>query len=287
VHLGIGTYTYTWAIGVPGYAPARAMGAVDLLERAAALGVRWVQFADNLPLHRLSEDELRDVERAAAAHDIAIEVGTRGIAPDSLRAYLALAERLGSPILRLVFDTADHRPDADEIVNALAPLLPDLARAGVTLAVENHDRFTVRELLALLDRIEREGNSRADSARDCSRGGAPLVGVCLDTVNSLGALEGPEAVVESLGPRVVNLHIKDFIIGRPDHAMGFKVEGRPAGRGRLDVPWLLGRLAAYGRDPNAIIELWTPPQATLEETIALEDTWARESVANMRQWLPT
>ena len=112
------------------------------------------------------------------------------------------------------------------------------------------------------------------------------MGICLDTVNSFGALEGPEVVVEALAPYTVNLHVKDFIIRRANHMMGFAIEGTPAGQGRLDIPWLLERLRAAGRDPNAIIELWTPPEPDLAATIAKEDAWARESVAYMRSVLP-
>lgn len=50
----------------------------------------------------------------------------------------------------------------------------------------------------------------------------------------------------------------------------------------LDIPALLALLAAHGRDPNAIIELWPPEQDTLEETIALERRWVERSVAYMR-----
>ena len=40
MRLGIGTYTFTWAIGVPGSTPARRMTALDLLEAAARLPIR-------------------------------------------------------------------------------------------------------------------------------------------------------------------------------------------------------------------------------------------------------
>ncbi len=104
---------------------------------------------------------------------------------------------------------------------------------------------------------------------------SPRVGICLDTVNSFGALEGPAVVVENLGPLTVNLHLKDFAVRRAGHKMGFTVEGTPAGDGRLDIPWLLGRLRELGRDPNAILELWVPPEADLEKTVAKELEWAR------------
>jgi sugar phosphate isomerase/epimerase len=269
MRLGISSYTYTWAIGVPGYPPASPMGAIGLLHRAAALDVGLVQFADNLPLDQLSRTELDRFQQAASELRVSIEVGTRGVTPDHLRVYLALAGRFRSPIVRVVVDTADHRPSEAEIVAALRAVVPEYERAGVCLAIENHDRFKARALTRLLEQID-----------------SSSVGICLDTVNSFGALEGPEAVLAELGPWVVNLHVKDFAIARPDHKMGFTVEGRPAGQGRLDVPWLLGILRGLGRDPNAILELWTPPQEDLAATIALEEDWAAASVEYLRGWIP-
>jgi 3-oxoisoapionate decarboxylase len=84
---------------------------------------------------------------------------------------------------------------------------------------------------------------------------------------------------------VVNLHVKDFSIQRASHMMGFSIEGQPAGRGRLNVLWLLEALHGKGRNPNAILELWTPPDADLAATIAREASWARESVHYLRRWI--
>jgi sugar phosphate isomerase/epimerase len=139
----------------------------DLVRRAAELGVRLVQLCDNLPLDLLSPGELDTLAAEAAAAGVSIEVGTRGIAPDHLRRHLALAQRLGSGILRVVVDTATARPSPEEIVATLRPLLPAFAAARVCLAIENHDRFRARDLLALLHAIA-----------------SPWAGVCLDTVNS-------------------------------------------------------------------------------------------------------
>jgi sugar phosphate isomerase/epimerase len=271
MNLGISSYSYTWAVGVPGHRPDRPVSAHDLLMRAGELGVRTVQIADNLPLHRLAPAELAALADRAAGDGIAIEVGTRGIGGQHLWAYLDLAARLGSPILRVVVDTAAHQPSPDEIVATVGALLPALEQAGVTLAIENHDRFSTRILTEILERIDSE-----------------RVGICLDTVNSFGALEGPPVVVEALGPWTVNLHVKDFAVTRAGHSLGFTIEGRPAGQGQLDVPWLLERLRALARQPisAAIVELWTPPEATLEETIAKERTWAAESVAYLRRFVP-
>ena len=266
MQLGISTYTYTWAIGVPGSMPAQPLPALGLLDKAKVLGVRLVQVADNLPLDRLSHADVDAFAQRATDDGIAIEVGTRGIRPDHLRTYLNLAQRLGSPILRVVVDTADHHPGEDEIIATIRDFVPELQHADVCLAIENHDRFQVSTLARILQRID-----------------SPNVGICLDTVNSFGALEGPDVVVETLGPWVVNLHVKDFDVCRASHQMGFAIEGRPAGQGRLDVPWLLEALRE--RTFNAILELWTPPETTIEATIAKENAWAIASVTYLRQFI--
>ncbi len=266
MRLGIGSYTYTWAVGVPGTLPEHPLSAPDLLARAAELGIRVVQFADNLPLDRLSMQELQDLAVQANELGISIEAGTRGIDPAHLRQYLNLAHFFQSSILRVVVDTAAYQPSPTEVIDILLPLRTEFEAARVTLAIENHDRFSCRTLANIVHRL-----------------GPDWAGICLDTVNSLGALEGPEVVVAELGPLTVNLHLKDFTITRASHNLGFSVEGRPAGQGRLDVPWLLAELKRGGCNPNAILELWTPPEPAITETISKEDFWARESISYLRQ----
>ena len=83
MQLGLGTYAYAWAIGIKGYPPPTPMGAIAFAQRAAQLGLRVVQIADNLPLHKLSEIEIDFLQREMHALGLQVEVGTRGIAPES------------------------------------------------------------------------------------------------------------------------------------------------------------------------------------------------------------
>ncbi len=269
MRLGISSFTYSWAVGVRGLPPERPLGALALVERAAALGVKVLQFGDNLPLARLPEGEIVALAERAGALDISLEVGTRGIAPENLRTYLALAERLHSPILRVVIDTAEHRPSEDEAVAMLRGAMPEFERAGVCLAIENHDRFPVRKLARLVERV-----------------GSEAIGICLDVANSLGCMEGPQLVLDALGPLAVNLHLKDFVVRRHWHNLGFVIEGCPVGEGALDVPWLLSEMRRHGRDVNAILEQWTPPEATLEASIRKEEAWAEAGVRTLRRYIP-
>lgn len=265
--LGLSSYGVAWAIGVAGYpAPPQPLDHKAFLRTAAALGLRCVQFADNLPLHMLSASERAAVRDLAAHHDILIEVGTRGIGDENLKQYIELAYEFNSPILRVVVDTAGHHPTPDEVVTHVRSKLRDLHECGITLAIENHDRFKARTLTDIVTTLD-----------------DPHVGVCLDTVNSFGSLEGPDVVIETLGRFVVNLHVKDFTVRRADHNMGFVISGAPAGQGALDVPSLLDKLRGWGRSFNAQIETWLGPQADMAATVDLEAAMVRQSVDYMRQ----
>jgi sugar phosphate isomerase/epimerase len=229
-----------------------------------------VQFCDNLPLPALPPAELDTVCQFAKDHEIHIELGTRGITDtENLTAHLKLACRVGAGFVRVVVDSRGHEPTPKETVDRLKPLLPRFSDAGVKLAIENHDRFSCRVLADIIEQL-----------------GPAKTGICLDTVNSFGALEGPEVVVQTLAPYTLNLHVKDFNISRVSSQMGFVVSGCAAGQGRLDVPWLLQSLGGPKADMSAIIELWTPFGPDLGVTLALESAWAEQSVAYLRKFIP-
>ncbi|MEP7365660.1 MAG: sugar phosphate isomerase/epimerase family protein [Acidobacteriota bacterium] len=268
--LGLGSFAYFWSGGVPGWPqPAAPMTPLGLVERAAAMGLDLVQIADNMPVENLSSEALAALHERAAELGVTIELGTRGIAGDRIARHLELCRFFGARLLRIVVDSSDHHPSPSEVVATVASHVAALDQAGVVLAIENHDRFPAATLASIVRQID-----------------SPQVGVCLDTVNSFGSLEGPRAVLDALAPLVVNLHLKDFTIRRAAHMMGFAIDGAPAGEGQLDIPWLLDRLREAGRDVNAILELWPPPEARIEETMAKEDEWAARSIRNLRAFIP-
>src|SRR3712207_8916183 len=92
MQLGISTYTYGWAVGVPGKMPDQPLTELDLLRKAQAFGLRLVQFGDNLPLHLLSADRLQNLDQTAKATNIALEVGARGLTPAHLQEYILLSK---------------------------------------------------------------------------------------------------------------------------------------------------------------------------------------------------
>jgi 3-oxoisoapionate decarboxylase len=197
---------------------------------------------------------------------IEIELGMRGLFADRIAQYAGIARTLGASILRIVIDEAGYAPSVDRIIGNLKESLDYLE--GIQLAIENHDRFPSASLRAIIEAVA------SDRVR-----------ICLDTANSLGAGEGLETILRELARYTVNLHIKDFSIERVPTKMGFIVEGRPAGSGMLHIPALLRALDAYPECKTAILELWTPAESTLPDTIAKENEWAQLSIQYLRPFL--
>ena len=261
--LGLSSYTFGWAVGVPGYASAQPLDENGLLDQCREHDVKLLQIGDNLPLHDFTTTRLTRLAERAARDGVQLEVGVRGLAMPRVADYAAIARRLGAKLIRLVIDDGGYHPDSKTVTALLREAVPLLD--GLTLGIENHDRFPAATLRAM---IEAAGSER--------------IGVCLDTANSLGAGEGLDAVVRELGSLTVNLHIKDFHIARVPHLMGFTVEGRPAGSGFLNLPRLLDQLAPFNRCRTAVLELWTPPEPELEDTIAKEEAWAVQSLQYLK-----
>jgi len=244
-----------WAIGFAGAEPAEPLTARGLIAKARELGVGVVQFGPNL---RFGPADCQ----FAREQGLELEIGAVSL---DLEGQIAQARAAGASLLRTVLQ--EEGPlgiPLEEIEKRLRSLLPLLEEHQVRLALEN-SIIPARQMRALMESI-----------------GHPALGVTLDTANSLAISEGWRHVLAELAPFTFCLHLKDYHVRREWHRMGFRVEGRPAGLGQLDIPHLLDALRRAGARPNVILELWTPQQATLAETIALEDRWARQSILYLR-----
>lgn len=269
MRLGIGSYAFAWAAGVAGYsAPRHSFDAFNLVAEARDLGVHAVQICDNIRLPN-ETGELRKLLEQAEGADIELELGTRGTDPGHLMRTLEVARYLRSTLVRTM---VIGQGQAGLLVaeRELRLILPEYEKAGVTIVVENYE---AQKALDLADMIRRIGSS--------------ALGACLDTVNSLGALEDLSTVTDALLPLALSIHIKDFIIRRLDHRMGFAVEGVPAGSGSLDIPLLFDAGASSGKNPGIILEQWTPWQGSIDSTVHLERSWARQSIAYLRRRITT
>jgi sugar phosphate isomerase/epimerase len=263
--LGLSSYTFGWAVGASGYPPARPLDEHGLLDHCNNHQIKLLQIGDNLPLHTFDRSRIERLGQRARNEGIQLEVGARRLTRERVSAYIEIARQLDARLVRFVIDDTDFLPKPAEIIAVLREVAPLLD--GLTLGIENHDRFAAATLREIITAVQSD-----------------RVGICLDTANSLGAGEGLDTVISELGALTVNLHLKDFAIFRASHLMGFTVAGRPAGQGALNIPSLLERISAFKRCETAILELWTPPAGSLEETIAREADWAGQSVAFLKSF---
>ena len=265
---GISSYTFPWAVNGQDSGTPGKLTAAGLLDIAIQHAIKFVQFGDNLPLHALRADELHQVKETAARNGIGIQPGTRRLCMENIARYTGLAQFFNAPFIRMVIDDAGYYPGVTEIIRIIKAALPLLAQNGVVLAIENHDRFPA----ATLQRIIMETDPG-------------LVGVCLDTANSLGAGEGVNEVLQALAPYTVNLHIKDIRIDRVEHKMGFVVQGAAAGDGMIDIPAIIGYLKQTSRCKTATLEVWSNPLENIARTLSNEKLLAEKSIHYLKQIL--
>lgn len=256
--IGISSYAYRWAIR------GGHMDAFVLLERAHDAGARVVQICDNLPLDGLPEGRLADLARRAGQLGLTLEVGIKGSQPKHLRRNLDVARRLDAHLMRVVLTMPEWEPTIDEMVDIFRSLLPDLRAASVTVGIENHFHLRPRDLARLIEAVD-----------------DPLVGVCLDPLNSIVKFVGVAETVETLAPWVVSVHAKDAVITRP--GTGFYISGCPLGEGLVDIPGMLDAVRAAGRPSNVLAECWMDRLDDEAGTLAQEEDWVRRGVEYLRQ----
>ena len=261
MQLGISTYSFPWRIGIKNFTPPTPLTPHELLQYAAEKNIRFVQFGDNYPLHTLSPDQLDELKMQANRLRVHIQVGARKLTVDNILLYIPIALQLQTDFIRIVIDDEDYFPTESAVIEIINRLVPYLQRTQLVLAIENHDRFPVQTLKNIIESTNRDH-----------------VAICLDTANSLGAGEGLGEVLAVLAPYTINLHIKDFIVERLNHKMGFRISGCIAGTGILDIPSLISKLDKYGRCHSAILELWSDPGSTMEETIEKEALLVEKSI---------
>ena len=226
-----------------------SVSASEVFEEAADVGADIVQ----VNLHHVRALELEELGALAErGHALGLELlasgdflgrGRDGDEPSvgigRIEAWLERARALGSPLLRVVsgFYRADlaGRPDLIEaersyVCAVLRGAAPTAEGAGVVLLLENHSDFTASEYEAIVAEV-----------------GSERVGVFLDLINPVAALENPVAVVERLAPLAHAGHVKDYVfrsLPTDDgyHRRGFEVLYRYPGEGVADLPGLLDAL---------------------------------------------
>lgn len=225
-----------------------------------------LQVCDNAGLEALDAPGFERLGRRAAELGVVLELGLRGLTPDNLARHEEACAASGARLLRIVIDGPECHPTLDEAGALLAAHAAAWERLGIRVAIENHDRFPVAQLAAMLRGV-----------------GSPRLGACLDTANSIGCGEGLREVVAALAPITFSLHLKDVSIRRLAHNMGFEVAGVATGDGQIDLAHAVRAVGATGLCDAALLELWVPPAGDEAATRARETAWRARGAAHVRR----
>jgi sugar phosphate isomerase/epimerase len=235
----------------------------EVLDESAALRAECVQ----VNLHHVRSRDLRGLHALAQrARDLGLVLLASGdflgearngdepsVGVARASAWLERAAALGSPVLRVVsgFYRAElfGQPELIEaerqyVAAVLTEAVPAAGAAGVTLLLENHSDFTVAEYRSIVEEV-----------------GPDRVGVFLDLINPVAALDDPLPVIEALAPLARAGHVKDYVfesIPTDDayHRRGFNVLYRYPGEGVADLRALMAALrdGIGGRDFYLTVE---------------------------------
>ncbi|OHB78847.1 MAG: hypothetical protein A2W31_17520 [Planctomycetes bacterium RBG_16_64_10] len=239
---------------------------IGVLQFAQELGLKGVLF-ELSPFTSFKDEDLASVRRFAEQHGLFIELGMgsvfrwhpmaeKGRALLAAAGYdtsvsdagivihhLAVAKRLGAPLLRCVAGnlfTRDEGYDmaalADDAVAILREACKAAADMGLVIALENHADFTVRELVAIHARV-----------------GSPAFGFTLDSANLAFDLDDPLRLARIMAPHTFTTHYKNYRIVRTPH--GVALENCALGDGELDVVAIAEMLAKQHPEVNINIEI--------------------------------
>jgi sugar phosphate isomerase/epimerase len=247
----------------------------DFLSRSGQLGVDAVSLQTaflpeldgetiELLTHQLHELKLETV--LAWGHPSGLEGGTNPRKVEDLSRVLLSAKTLGSSLVRLTAgDLTYYKVSAEKRIETLTPTLKKVAALasehGLTLAIENHGDFAMKDLVALVERVNMTN-----------------FGICFDGMNAVRVGDDLMEAIALAAPHVRMVHIRDFL---PFSESPAGVEdfwpSVPLGHGRLDTEGLIHFLETYGYEGKLFVEM-----AYMHPDYGDEDAAVAESVAYLK-----
>ena len=263
--LGLGSYSYPWLCKTAENGRvSREEVVMEMLGRTAENEVHVFQFGDNFPLHMCSRETIEDIRIFGRKHAITYEMGTRGADLGSILPYIKLGEFLGAGMIRTLLPEGN----LDQVLAELEKLILPLRSYGMRIAIENYEKYSLSEYERLFDCLP----------GDC-------FGLCLDTANSLANGESIWEYFEALGDRIISFHYKEVKAFRFEHKMGYRIEGVKAGGGMLEAGKVIKRLESFSPGIALILEQWSQPAKSEEETLKQEKRWVEEGLGYLRTYV--
>ncbi len=228
----------------------------------------------------VSEENLRKVKAAALQHNLELELNVSFNAPSdprvnaSVEQALNIANAIGAKLVKFSLDIKRSSPiygsslrsdiviQLAERVREFKQNIPLIEQYDLKIALENHCDLFADEVIWIVEQLHH-----------------PLIGACLDTMNSLVLGEGVEECVRKLAPYAFCVHFCDLkIVVDPNgtHSIGTAV-----GQGDNDCVKIMQELRANAPDAldTIIFEVELPLSGySIEEGRELELKAAKDSI---------
>jgi sugar phosphate isomerase/epimerase len=182
--------------------------------------------------------------------------------------WIEAAARLNHRLLRITAGSPASRGDepaevlVERLIGPIRRAADHAADRGLRLALENHGDLRIRDVLAILDTVDRP----------------QALGVCLDNVNLIRVGDDMAEGTRALAPHTLLVQLKDHEFGDPT------VWGGPVstalGEGVVDLSGLLAILAEAGFDGPVCVELASLGSGDVDELGMIDRSvaWLREHV---------
>lgn len=247
LQVGVNPYGLTYTLGIQGQGGPRAnpngRGLNGFIEIASEIGAETIELHEPW-LSGMSDAELSELRSRLEGLGLKPVIGS-GLPHAPIGSALRAAKALGVETVRLALTRilcgeraklGDGWPKLVEEVRQGIKDYAALAReAGVTLAIENHQDFGSRELLAF-----------------CEEAG-PNVGICFDIANSFPVAEAPLDFARRIAPKVRHVHLKDYNVQFTDE--GIRLVRSAIGDGAVPIAGIVEILSEHHKTLTASLEL--------------------------------
>lgn len=235
--LGIHTYSLhlsglgqNW--GFVGDYQKQAMTLEDLMDKAIEWGLDGLHVT-NVDLRDHDPKNLAAIKENAQKHKLWMEYNVSVNEEFDKRMNQSfdtapkIAEQIGADVIKYSLDIRRPKPiygsqfhpdvmkQLIDVVEGIKKALPEYERTGIHMAIEHHTETYADEIAWVIEQVNH-----------------PLIGSCVDTINSLDVLESPEYAIERLAPYCFSVHMCDNEMIRDQHGAHFI--GVPLGQGDID-----------------------------------------------------
>jgi len=244
---GLNPYGLTYHLGIQAVGTPRAnprpAGLEGYIALATEIGARSLELWEGWT-GKMSDTELDTL--GARLRGLGMEpIGSSGLQTADFANSIRIAHHLGAKVMRFALtpvlcgDRSAAGSRWTELVDntwtRLRQLAPMAAGHGLTIAIENHQDFTSRELVRFCEEV------------------GPNVGIVFDTANSFPVAESPLDFARVIAPHVRYLHLKDYNVQFT--AEGYRLVRCPSGDGAVPFKDIVEILAEHHETMLAAIEI--------------------------------